>query len=118
VTTGTVSREELQALLAQKGSCTLVDVREPNELTEHGALPTAHNLPLSELPKSLTLAPNEFFRKYGFLLDSDETYVVYCRSGARSARAATALQAAGFTTRNFSGGVLSWSEIDSNVRAY
>lgn len=42
-------------------------------------------------------------------LDKDATYVVYCQSGMRSAKATAALQRAGFPrVHNMRGGISSW----------
>jgi rhodanese-related sulfurtransferase len=41
-------------------------------------------------------------------IDSAKPVIVYCRSGARSAMATTALRQAGFDAHNMSGGMLQW----------
>jgi adenylyltransferase/sulfurtransferase len=50
-------------------------------------------------------------------LDPGVEYVVFCRSGVRSARALTVLQASGFEkVRHLEGGLLRWAqEIDANM---
>ena len=114
----TISREELKRLIEGKGEYFLVDVREKWEVEKYGAIPTAHNLPMSEIKEALTLNPKQFFNRYGFLLDKDETIITYCRSGARSERATAFLIANGYKSVNFKGSVLSWSEIDPNVKPH
>jgi adenylyltransferase/sulfurtransferase len=47
-------------------------------------------------------------------LDPRREIVVYCRSGARSARAARDLRAAGFRVSSLAGGILRW---DADVGA-
>lgn len=43
-------------------------------------------------------------------LDPSKTYIVYCRSGARSSRAAEIMQANGFKkVYNLSGGIMGWN---------
>ncbi|MDZ4667460.1 MAG: rhodanese-like domain-containing protein [bacterium] len=43
-------------------------------------------------------------------LDKSKTYVVYCRSGGRSSRAASIMVSKGFkNVYNLNGGILSWS---------
>ena len=65
----------------------LIDVREPNE-TEQGMIPSAVNLPLSELPNSLHLGSTEFKAKYGYEKPrKDQEITFYCRSGKRSTTA-------------------------------
>ena len=65
----------------------LIDVREPNE-TEQGMIPSAVNLPLSELPNSLHLGSTDFKAKYGYEKPrKDQEITFYCRSGKRSTTA-------------------------------
>ncbi len=43
-------------------------------------------------------------------LDKSKTYLVYCKSGGRSGRAAKIMESAGFTSiYNLSGGISAWS---------
>ena len=44
------------------------------------------------------------------VLDTQRPVAVYCRSGRRSARAASLLAAQGFTVTNLDGGVLAWQD--------
>lgn len=85
----------------------LLDVREQNEW-EIGHLPDATRISINELPSRL------------HELDSARDMVVYCRSGARSARAVELLRTAGFRKiKNMTGGILRWSdEVDSSVPKY
>lgn len=69
-----------RALVAQ--GAWLLDVRTPMEF-RGGHVQGATNVPVDELPRRLDEVP------------ADRPIVVYCRSGARSARAAKALAAAG-----------------------
>lgn len=62
---------------------TLVDVRSPEEFAS-GHIEGAINVPVGELAGRAAEIPK------------DKAVVVYCRSGARSARAKGALQEAGF----------------------
>ncbi len=78
--TGTAAHDHIKSSTQLQ----LVDVRNPAE-TELGVLVGAHILPLSRLGESL----NE--------LDPLVPTLVYCASGARSAIAASALEAASFT---------------------
>lgn len=75
----------------------VIDVREPEEF-EEGHISGARNLPLGELPR---WAPT---------LDKTVAYVVVCRSGKRSLRAAEALESMGFRTLyDVEGGMLEWA---------
>lgn len=72
---------ELVAEERLKGAV-VVDVRSPAEFAS-GHVEGALNLPVDELSARLGELP------------ADRTVIVYCRSGARSARAAATLKAAG-----------------------
>jgi rhodanese-related sulfurtransferase len=76
----------------------LVDVRSPEEFAaEH--LDGAVNIPVGQIEQRLSeLEPK------------DKPVVVYCASGFRSARAASKLAAAGFTTVADLGGMSNWAE--------
>jgi rhodanese-related sulfurtransferase len=63
----------------------VVDVREPFEW-DVGHIPGALHIPLGKLPESLAQLP-----------DRDAGILLHCRSGARSGRAATFLEAQGYT---------------------
>ena len=76
----------------------LVDVRRPDEYGQ-GYIPKAVNIEVT--------AP-DFAQRVAVLDKTAPTYV-YCRSGARSAKAAEQLVQAGFTNvHNLLGGVLDW----------
>ena len=78
----------------------LLDVRRPDEFTG-GHLPGAVNLDVTS---------PDFARRVAALDKTRPTYV-YCRSGARSATAASQLTQAGFgPVANLRGGVLDWPE--------
>jgi len=77
----------------------ILDVRTP---TEYQA---------SHIPGSVLLNYNDpmQFVKGSNELDKDKTYLVYCRSGARSAAACAHLSQIGFDdTYNLLGGILDW----------
>ncbi len=82
----------------------LVDVRRPDEFAA-GHLPGAVNLDVT--------APD--FGQRIARLDNTRPTCVYCRSGARSAAAASQLTAAGFArVANLLGGALNWPETLTN----
>jgi rhodanese-related sulfurtransferase len=69
-----------------------------------GAIPSAVNLPLSELPGALRLAPDAFREKYGYAKPRPEQQVTfYCRSGKRSATAGDVALRNGFTKCVYAG---------------
>ena len=71
-----ISTEDLKKLIdSQSEKYTLIDVREREEL-EHGMIPTAFNVPLSELHEALNMSPEDFKSLYGFDLPSKEGRVI------------------------------------------
>jgi sulfur-carrier protein adenylyltransferase/sulfurtransferase len=98
---------ELSARMAEGSDIELIDVREAHELRV-ASIPGARHIPLGEFQAAIPT------------LDPTREYVIMCRSGARSARAAAALQEAGFDrVFNLAGGILRWSdEVDPTVRKY
>jgi rhodanese-related sulfurtransferase len=73
-----------------------VDVREPDE---HAAV---------RIPGALLLPLSEFLARYEAELPKDQPMVMWCRSGARSGRAATFLRAGGYDAVNLEGGIIAW----------
>ena len=74
----------------------LLDVREDDEWTA-GYAPGARHIPLGQLGARTAEIPQ------------DQVVYVICRSGARSARAAQALSAAGWDAINVAGGMQDWA---------
>jgi glyoxylase-like metal-dependent hydrolase (beta-lactamase superfamily II)/rhodanese-related sulfurtransferase len=85
---------------AHRDQVTLVDVREPQEFTgELGHVPGATLVPLATLTEAAAS------------WDPLRDIVLVCRSGGRSARAATELLERGFQhVYNLRGGMLAWNE--------
>lgn len=89
-----LSAEEARQL--PKGDVVFLDVREAAE-RRRGHIPGSKHVPLRDIPSELGR------------LDRDKTYVVYCASGMRSARAARELSSAGFErVYNLRGGFHAW----------
>ncbi|MCB9677955.1 MAG: rhodanese-like domain-containing protein [Alphaproteobacteria bacterium] len=81
------------------GRFRLVDVREPNELRNNGAVPQAVNIPLQQFMQRA--AQGE--------LERDMPLVVMCQSGGRSGRVTNALVGAGFSNvASMEGGMFGW----------
>jgi len=89
-----------QFVASHRAEVALVDVREPHEFTgELGHVPGAQLVPLAKLPEAATM------------WDPDREIVLVCRSGGRSARAATELAKRGFRhLYSLRGGMLAWNE--------
>ncbi|WP_341360827.1 rhodanese-like domain-containing protein [Georgenia sp. M64] len=98
---GSVSVEQLQgkvdpaaaAEVIEAGNHTVIDVRTPAEFAE-GHVDGAENIDVQSPDFADRIAE----------LDPDGAYVVYCRSGNRSAAAYQAMQDAGFTSVVDAGG--------------
>jgi rhodanese-related sulfurtransferase len=90
-----LTAKEVENLLSEDKSLNLIDVREVEEVRE-GKIPTAVNIPLGLLEFRM----NE--------LDKKKEYILVCRSGGRSGRAAEFLENYGFNVINMTGGMLSW----------
>ena len=88
---------EGQELLGSGTELTLIDVRTPAEFAE-GHIEGAVNSDIE----------GGAFSSFIGELDKDATYVVYCRSGRRSALAAQAMVSAGFTHVYDLGGIADW----------
>ncbi|WP_077597789.1 rhodanese-like domain-containing protein [Olsenella urininfantis] len=86
---------EVQTCRATEGSL-LVDVRDEGEFAE-GHIPGAINLPLPQVLAAQGLPPRK-----------DVPLCVYCRSGARSARAVQALRQLGYAGARNIGGITAW----------
>lgn len=89
----TVSGAEAHTLVQQ--GATLVDVRSDGEW-QSGHIDGAVHIPVDEISARMSELPR------------DHTIVVYCASGMRSARAASALQSAGYQVRDL-GAMSNWN---------
>lgn len=90
-----IKPEEVAEVLAQ--GATLLDVRTEDEFLD-GHIPGAINVEIGEMS-------DEDIEQ----LDKEKTYVLYCRSGGRSSRAAQMLEALDFgDVYNLEGGYMEW----------
>ncbi len=92
-----ISPAEGKELLESGKELMLIDVRTPVEFAE-GHIEGAVNSDIEGGAFSAFIAD----------LDKEGTYVVYCRSGRRSALAAQAMVSAGFTHVYDLGGIVDW----------
>jgi len=91
------------AAMLERGEATVIDVRGRAEWAT-GHLPGAVNIPLGELSERLDEVP------------ADRPVIVQCQSGARSAIAASVLQALGRTNvRDLVGGIEAWRRAGLSV---
>lgn len=93
--------EEARALITDNkddSSFIILDVRTPNEYAD-GHLEGAINISLN----------SGNFENEIEILDKNNTYLVYCRSGGRSSSAVSIMQTAGFNyIYNFTGSMIAW----------
>jgi sulfur-carrier protein adenylyltransferase/sulfurtransferase len=102
-----IAPKELRALLATESPPLILDVRNPEEIAIC-RIAGSTVIPLPELPGRLAE------------LDQSASIVVHCKSGARSAKAISLLQAAGFARlKNLRGGILAWiKDVDPSLPTY
>lgn len=94
--------------LLDAGKAQAVDVREPDEYAV-GHIPGAKLLPLGEVCT----------RAGEVMPDKDATWLVYCRTGRRSAEAVQKLEKQGYTNLYDLGGILSWPyEIEGDFEGH
>ncbi|MDQ3715514.1 MAG: adenylyltransferase/sulfurtransferase MoeZ [Actinomycetota bacterium] len=105
----TITVEELKDMIDSGKDFELIDVREPNEY-EIVSIPGAKLIPKDEILSGSALSQ----------LPQNKPIVLHCKSGARSAEALAAVQAAGFGDAvHVQGGVLAWANrIDTSLPTY
>jgi rhodanese-related sulfurtransferase len=81
----------------------LLDVRNPDELVEHGMIAGAVNIPVDDLEARLAEVPK------------DKPIVTYCMRGGRASRAADLLRSHGYDQPIESGGITAWKEAGYEV---
>ena len=86
--------------LIKSDSVQLVDVRRLNEYKE-GHIPGSLHIDVLD---------STFLTKALATLDKHRSCAVYCRSGKRSAMAASLLTKEGFKVTNLLGGIIAWNE--------
>ena len=94
--------------LLDAGRAVAVDVREPDEFAV-GHIPGAKLLPLgSVLARAAEVLP-----------EKDAAWLIYCRTGRRSADAVQKLDSLGYTNLYDLGGILSWPyEIEGDFEGH
>ena len=90
-----MTAKEVEILMNEDKILNLIDVREDDEVAE-GIIPGAIHIPLGSVETRM----NE--------LDKSKEYIMVCRSGGRSGRAAEFLESQGYQVSNMQGGMLDW----------
>ena len=94
-----VNVDEFQSLIADP-NVQLLDVRTSEEYAE-GHIAGAALVDVND---------STFVQQAMAVLDKQRPVAVYCRSGRRSARAASLLSEQGYTVTNLNGGVIAWQD--------
>ncbi|RWZ54842.1 rhodanese-like domain-containing protein [Halobacillus fulvus] len=91
-----VTPQQVEEMIEENKDVTLIDVREDEEVAQ-GMIPTAKHIPLGNVPENVDQLPK------------DQEYVMICRSGRRSMKAAEYMKDQGFSkVKNMEGGMLEW----------
>lgn len=94
----TILPSEIKERLDRGEQLAIVDVREDEEVAS-GIIPGAKHIPLAQLPDRLSEIPQV------------EELILVCRSGNRSGRAISFLEAQGYKgLKNMTGGMLEWED--------
>lgn len=82
----------------------LIDIRTPAEVAR-GVIPQAKVLPMHLIPLKLD-----------YFSDSNKEFIIYCRTGSRSAQACMFLNQQGINNvTNLRGGIMSWAQEGLNI---
>lgn len=100
VTVKDVHTDEFATIISDTSKIQLVDVRTPEEYAEEH-LERAVNIDVND---------STFLQHATASLEKGKTVAVYCRSGKRSALAASLLAKQGYNVINLLGGILAWKE--------
>ena len=99
-----VTPEEVRDMQARNEPVVYLDVREPNEWNL-GRLPHAVHLPRGNLEG-----------KVEGIIDRDQTVVVYCARGNRSALAALTMKQMGYANvSSMARGIQGWADINGDI---
>lgn len=100
-----VSVEIFEKMAQKKRRTTIIDVRTPDEVTA-GYLANSNNIDVQ----------NELFDANIAQLNKNKTYLLYCRSGKRTAVAGAKMKAAGFKkVYMMEGGLNAWKEQEKSL---
>lgn len=101
-----LSPDEVAAELS-RGNVVVIDVREPQEREENGAIPGSVSAPRGML--EFYADPSSPYHREEF--DPDREIILYCSAGSRSALAAATLQKMGYSrVAHLEGGFTAWRD--------
>ena len=102
LTYSNISAQEAMSMMADNNEIKVLDVRTPEEVAE-GKIANALEIDYR----------GENFEEKIKALNKSDSYIVYCRSGKRSAESSTIMAKLGFKkVHNMEGGILAWEEIN------
>ncbi|XP_072316764.1 thiosulfate sulfurtransferase/rhodanese-like domain-containing protein 3 [Eucyclogobius newberryi] len=109
-----VSYEELKQIVDGKNKAVVIDVREPWELREYGAIPGAVNVPLGQINTALRLDTEEFKEMYGDEMPQPTDSIVFtCLAGVRSKTAMETASSLGYkSVQHYPGGWQEWVTLE------
>lgn len=95
-----INAADLSSKFAHQGeNVELIDIRTPAEVAR-GVIPDAKVLPMHLIPLKLD-----------YFTSSDKEFIIYCRTGSRSAQACMFLNQQGIdNVVNLRGGIMSWAQ--------
>ncbi len=92
-----ITAEVAFSMMQEKQDLVVVDVRTPGEYAD-GHIQGAINVPLQSIDAG----------DLSLISDNDQTLLIYCRSGSRSATASKALVKQGYISVYDFGGIINW----------
>ncbi|KAJ0178959.1 hypothetical protein K1T71_005734 [Dendrolimus kikuchii] len=89
----------------------IVDVREPDEVKEHGKIPNSVNIPLGNITPVLSMSENEFQNTYNRAKPTPNSEIIfYCMIGKRSGKAQQNATELGYkNAKNYVGSWNDWA---------
>ncbi|MDQ6954731.1 MAG: molybdopterin-synthase adenylyltransferase MoeB [Mariprofundaceae bacterium] len=102
-----ITPNELKNMMDTNADLYVLDVREPHEISIC-AIEGSNKIPLGDVSERYLEIPN------------DQTVVVHCKMGGRSAQAVEFLQSKGYTdVKNLAGGIIRWADdVDASITKY
>ncbi|XP_065575399.1 rhodanese domain-containing protein CG4456-like isoform X2 [Artemia franciscana] len=115
-----VTFDDVKAGIENK-NVTVIDVRNPEELTNTGKIPGAINVPLPSIKSAFELSDSEFKERFGInkpttednsvIVHCDNSVIVHCLTGKRAASAIEILKGLGYLNlKLYSGSFSDWQK--------
>ncbi|KAK4289507.1 hypothetical protein Pmani_037522 [Petrolisthes manimaculis] len=108
---------EFDELASNVGNFVLIDVRNRDEVEQHGQIPGSYCIPLGELEEAMGMEAAEFTAKYGFQRPATGvSLVTHCMKGGRARKAGDLLASHGYKTRVYAGSFNDWKEKEGKIK--